>query len=420
MLNFSEVHFFGLPSQSNVYGLTKVCTTQCAKLLVATLRRQVFTIEFMRSSGALLPTAKEVHFTYIPGDANIISIDAFSKSDMSNDFVVGITFIKNAENQASQQYFNIYWEPGSEFNLDTIAQSCTSLQLTFVPFKLYHTRLLSNEVVWLLSGSDCQIHLYREDKKMNKFMERPVTELFPEFKHISSVVLSIDAMNCERQGTRVTAFGCDNGFIGLFLVNVRAKEILKKWSTSHDAPISSLKLFTPKNKIIRPKFFKESEENIEPSCDDVNVIQLLVTTPLEVSVVYMNVCEKGFENQMILPRSNHFDSGICSCVCDVDMDGYNEILLGTYGQELLVYKHRSNWSAMEDVPDSNGATDTFTLIKQRSFASPLHSIKYIDVTGDGLKEIVILAMKGVHILQHSLKDVAYLCEQRLRLSLIHI
>lgn len=50
------------------------------------------------------------------------------------------------------------------------------------------------------------------------------------------------------------------------------------------------------------------------------------------------------------------------------------------------------------------ATDksgTWFLMSQRSFANPIHSILYLDVTGDGVKEFVILTLRGVHIMQVS-------------------
>ena len=34
----------------------------------------------------------------------------------------------------------------------------------------------------------------------------------------------------------------------------------------------------------------------------------------------------------ILNHSDQYDSVTCSCVADVDFDGQNEIILGTYGQ----------------------------------------------------------------------------------------
>ena len=39
------------------------------------------------------------------------------------------------------------------------------------------------------------------------------------------------------------------------------------------------------------------------------------------------------------------------------------------------------------------------LLKRRSFADPILGITEVDITGDGLKEIAVLSLKGLHILQ---------------------
>ncbi|ETE65105.1 Kaptin, partial [Ophiophagus hannah] len=70
----------------------------------------------------LRPVAREVQFTYIPVDAEIVSIDTFNKPSPKRGLVVGITFIKDSGDKASP-FLNIYcdYEPGSEYNLDSIA-----------------------------------------------------------------------------------------------------------------------------------------------------------------------------------------------------------------------------------------------------------------------------------------------------------
>ena len=45
-----------------------------------------------------------------------------------------------------------------------------------------------------------------------------------------------------------------------------------------------------------------------------------------------NVTEKGFSDVHVLPNSKEYDSALCVSVHDVDFDGMNEILVGTYGQ----------------------------------------------------------------------------------------
>ena len=70
---------------------------------------------------------------------------------------------------------------------------------------------------------------------------------------------------------------------------------------------------------------------------------------------------------------------LCACCC---------IILCV--QDVLVYKYQ------ECDADKSG---TWFLLSQRSFANPIHSILYLDVTGDGVKEFVILTLRGVHIMQ---------------------
>ena len=41
---------------------------------------------------------------------------------------------------------------------------------------------------------------------------------------------------------------------------------------------------------------------------------------------------------MILPDSDMYDSVLCTTVADLDFDGENEILLGTYGQVSITPK----------------------------------------------------------------------------------
>lgn len=428
-INLRESHFFGLPTQSNVYCLSKLCgdSTSVNKLLVATLKRQIFTLEYSKHFGLLIPSSKEVHFTYIPNDADIISIDAFNKSGQSNDFVVGITFIKKAENHENNQYFNIYfdWEPGSEFNLDTIAQCGTSLQLPFTPYQLYHTRIKdgeNEEVVWLLSGSDCQIHLYRENTTLHKYMEQPISELFPELEKLPSIALTIDIVHFEALDTRFTVIGCEGAEILLFYVDAKKKEVISTWNTCHDGAISSVCLFATESVVPIPDILLSSEGPLQKEGYSVQPTEynVLVTSTLEQAVVYRNIKIKGFQDQHALPDSDRYDCTLCSCVADLDMDGYNEIVLGTYGQELLVYKYNPGVVAPSRPSRLVKHEGRYDLVWQRSFANPIQSICYMDITGDGLNELVLLSLKGLHILQHSLPEVAELCEERLAEMLLKL
>lgn len=43
----------------------------------------------------------------------------------------------------------------------------------------------------------------------------------------------------------------------------------------------------------------------------------------------------------------------------------------------------------------------FELIWKRSFANPLFAIEFMDLTNDGLKELTVASLSGLHVLQVS-------------------
>ncbi|KAM8835579.1 KICSTOR complex protein kaptin isoform 1-T1 [Synchiropus picturatus] len=392
---FVEDSFSRFPSQSNIYGL---CQAGEQQLLAATLKGKVVSFTYQELQQKIRPVAKEVQFTYIPVDAEIVSIDAFNKSPPKRGLVVGITFIKDSGDKATP-FLNIYcdYEPGSEFNLESIAQSCLNLELQFTPFQLYHTEVHCNdgssETVFLLSGHDQRIHLYKENASLHQFEEQPVERLFPELQQLPSNVLWLDMLSVA-DGRRLSAFGCQNGCVGLALVDQCGPEILQSWQVQFDSPISIVSLFP---------LTCESEADL-PTGEKVKSYNLLVTSTIEMAVVYRDVQECGLSHSICLPESDQWDAVLCALVIDLDFDGQKEVLLGTYGQELLCYKFR---------PSVSKKDDQFELLWRRSFKSPLLSVIYLDLTGDGLRELAVLTLKGLHILQHSLTSTADLVLERL-------
>ncbi|KAM9788457.1 LOW QUALITY PROTEIN: KICSTOR complex protein kaptin [Neosynchiropus ocellatus] len=413
---FVEDSFSRFPSQSNIYGL---CQAGEQQLLAATLKGKVVSFTYQELQQKIRPVAKEVQFTYIPVDAEIVSIDAFNKSPPKRGLVVGITFIKDSGDKATP-FLNIYcdYEPGSEFNLESIAQSCLNLELQFTPFQLYHTEVHcddgSSETVFLLSGHDQRIHLYKENASLHQFEEQPVERLFPELQQLPSNVLWLDTLSVA-DGRRLSAFGCQNGCVGLALVDQCGPEILRSWRVQFDSPISMVSLFPltceteadlptgekglPLRHPTVSRFGFNSQDPFQ-----VKSYNLLVTSTIEMAVVYRDVQECGLSHSICLSESDQWDAVLCALVIDLDFDGQKEVLLGTYGQELLCYKFR---------PSVSKKDDQFELIWRRSFKSPLLSVIYLDLTGDGLRELAVLTLKGLHILQHSLTSTADLVLERL-------
>lgn len=397
---FVEDSFSRFPSQSNIYGL---CQAGEQELLAATLKGKVVCFRYQELQHKIRPVAKEVQFTYIPVDAEIVSIDAFNKSPPKRGLVVGITFVKDSGDKATP-FLNIYcdYEPGSEFNLESIAQSCLNLELQFTPFQLYHTEVQCDdggrETVFLLSGHDQKIHLYKENASLHQFEEQPVERLFPELQQLPSNVLWLDMLSVAGD-RRLSAFGCQNGCVGLALVSQTGSEVLQSWRFQFDSPISSVLLFP----------LRVQTEFSQPSGDksvQTEGYNLLVTSTIEMAVVYRDVQEQGLSHPVCLSESDQWDAVLCALVIDLDFDGQKEVLLGTYGQELLCYKFQ---------PAGRGRDGQFQLQWRRSFKSPLLSVIYLDLTGDGLRELAVLTLKGLHILQHTLTSTADLVLERLAL-----
>ncbi|XP_018591275.2 KICSTOR complex protein kaptin [Scleropages formosus] len=394
-----EDSFSRLPSQSNIYGL---CQAGELELLVATLKGKVLCFKYQDLRQEIQPVAKEVQFTYIPVDAEIVSIDSFNRSPPNRGLVVGITFIKDSGDKASP-FLNIYcdYEPGSEFNLDSVAQSCLNLELQFTPFRLYHTEVRcegdATETVFLLSGHDQQIHLYKENASLHQFEEQPIGRLFPELQELSSNVLWLDVARIAG-GRRLSAFGCQNGCVGLALVEqAEAVTVQQSWRIQMDSPISTVSLFPLR---AEPSAGSDGDPPARASGGKESY-NLLVTSAIEIAVVYRDVQACGMTNPICLPESDQFDAVLCALVTDLDFDGHKEILLGTYGQELLCYKFQA-----ADGGRASDVAERFRLMWRRSFNNPLLSLAYLDLTGDGMRELAVLTLKGLHILQHSLSRTA--------------
>lgn len=243
-----EDSFTRFSSQSNVYGLAGGADGR-GELLAATLKGKVLGFRYQDLRQKIRPVAKELQFNYIPVDAEIVSIDTFNKSPPKRGLVVGITFIKDSGDKGSP-FLNIYcdYEPGSEYNLDSIAESCLNLELQFTPFQLCHAEVqVGNqlETVFLLSGNDPAIHLYKENEGLHQFEEQPVENLFPELKNLTSSVLWLDVHNLPGSSQRLSALGCQSGYVRVAHVDQKNREILQTWTIQQDGPISRVIVFRP-------------------------------------------------------------------------------------------------------------------------------------------------------------------------------
>eukprot|EP00731_Ephydatia_muelleri_P027782 Em0019g655a len=350
-------------------------------------------VEFQR--GCLRPTSNAVNFSYIPTDAEIVSMDIVTKEPSS--VVVGITLIKRSTKEA---FFNLYGihsnHLSSVFKWENIIDDWQTMNLSFTPFQLLHTQILVDnhwEAVFLLSGDDLCVHMFRETADDNVcYKEASAAEWFPELQGLPSAATHIDVQVEEALQHRRTAVGCQSGFLKCTLVSLPT-EIISDWSSKMlDGPITSVKFFT-----------SASNPAAAQSRKVADAVHLLVTSAVEPAIVFIDVFKNGFTCYTTLPNSHLYDCVLCATIADVNWDGRNELVLGTYGKELLVYQLDATVTG----------TMGIRLLWQRSFAHPIHCLWYGDLTGDGLSEMVVVTMGGIHVLQHDLEKAAALCVSRL-------
>ncbi|KAK3909313.1 KICSTOR complex protein kaptin [Frankliniella fusca] len=414
MEHLVDAHYVGLPSQGNVYSLTPLLLPSGAhKIILATLRRRVlsFRYNFTNDSSRLKPLVREVHFTCIPNTAEIVSIDAFHRGSSGEDYVIGITLVKphNDPGRPPEAYLNVYcdqeWESdnshaadrassseasvphvagGSTPSLDNAAQNCRMLELGFVPYQLTHTKLFQkNETVWVLGGSDCQVHILREDTSQNCYIEALAEDTLPEFAEKLPSPPLWTSIAFTTKDIRMSATGCECGYLKMTQCTFDGSQsdITASWELQLQGPISCVRFFS-----------LPTEMHWQPTINNIDHLQfnLLVACSIQPSQVFMSVNKQGLSNGMELPTSASGDAVLCGMTADLDLDGSVEVLLGTYGHQLLVYKWDSN---------------SWELRATRTLPHPVHSLHYLDVTGDGVRELLILTPKGLHVFQHHLEHV---------------
>lgn len=116
----------------------------------------------------------------------------------------------------------------------------------------------NEEILWLLSGSDCLVHIFREDIKKQCFYKEK-NDLFPELNQFESIVIWMDIFNYKENNKyrRFSAVGCENGNFHLFsieLPNQNNPIIVESWKNNFDGPVLSVKFFKGYYKLLNRKF----------------------------------------------------------------------------------------------------------------------------------------------------------------------
>ena len=113
--------------------------------------------------------------------------------------------------------------------------------------------------------------------------------------------------------------------------------------------------------------------------------------------------------------SSDFDSVNGCTILDIDGDGYPEIVLGTYGQELIVYKisENVNDTRKQDSNTSHDLIPNWSVWMRKSFPYPILAVEGWERESrsndsfdmySAASILVVTTIRAIHILQYDKKS----------------
>ncbi|CAH1766404.1 13961_t:CDS:10 [Entrophospora sp. SA101] len=317
----------------------------------------------------------------------IISIEVFSTK--SSILILSITTTGPENNNLSDESRNNKFflrifsltddDDSSEMYIEEalfkVTEQCQLIELGFAPMQLLHSEISHNGESFdglMLCGTDGGIHLYTENEITKKWEERSIQQYYPlhaELGSCNSNVLSLEIK--EFHDIKIIAAGCQNGTLYLSIMK-------KDLTTGNYVQVEEL-----------------SSSVVLPSS----------ITSICIFSSSTSKDKKLFNNPFFLSDCSEYDSVLCSNVMDVDWDGKNEIMVGTYGRELLIYK--------QELIDDVNSFMRFKLLWKKSFAYPIYKIVGLDLNQDCINELIIVTQYGVHVLQPRLDKAKYILFKKL-------
>jgi hypothetical protein len=325
-----------------------------------------------------------------------------------------------------------------------------SFSLNFVPLQLLRKNVSyegNNESMFLISGSDKKIHIFAPDNRYSSLQFSKVDnvkfkyEFLPSLMNLQGSALCIDMYESEH--SQVTAIGYQNGFLQVLIKSKNGSTDGRLHDTPPlflNGPVNSVKLFRCRpNNVPNCSHFLISRtidiinegttQKQEGLDDDLNCLNLVVGEAVGRVTVFRNVEKMLFNDPLVIMpqifnnKNNHssneehriedfsdlhsFDSVLCTHIADIDGDGLNEILVGTYSKNLLVFKVNMEMN-------SEKSSISFELYQKFKFPAPVYSLKTLDINSDGLDELFVCSMFHIHVMQPDLGQAKFKVKQRLK------
>eukprot|EP01117_Protostelium_nocturnum_P014265 TRINITY_DN5420_c0_g1_i3.p1 TRINITY_DN5420_c0_g1~~TRINITY_DN5420_c0_g1_i3.p1 ORF type:complete len:485 (-),score=145.06 TRINITY_DN5420_c0_g1_i3:134-1588(-) len=292
-------------------------------------------------------------------------------------------------------------------NAFSVVDVLQSIPLNFVPFQLGHATYSFPS--FLLSGSDSQIHIYQFQN---------TASIYPQMSSLPSTPISFDIKIIKSR--RIMAIGCQNGYTQLSITDLSNQV----QSIVLDGPVSSIRIFETRTQkssmsadvptlLAHNPLLSQLHTNVVSSAplpvfSSEDEIYVVAADATGMGVLFHNIQKSLLKQPQLLPKSDQFDSITCIAIADIDFDGYYELLLGTYGQQVLIYKERETDTVIVQ-PEVSGVGSErrkekeFYLVKKLSFLAPVMSLYWSPLIPDGTHQLVVVTLNGVHILQPDLE-----------------
>ncbi|CAG8567336.1 4019_t:CDS:10 [Paraglomus occultum] len=226
----------------------------------------------------------------------------------------------------------------------------------------------------IVCGFDGTIHLYTETSR-GKWDEEREQVYFPLLRELAIDRTSITALEIRDINNKIIiAAGCNNGLLHLAIMERDASTGLI--TTRVDLNASSIDLSSLISSMV---VFQSSSSKGD--------IHLVVTCAIERAIIFRSIDKKGLSSPFYLPESTQYDSVLCAHVADVDWDAKKEVLIGTYGRQLLIYK--------ESVNEDNELE--YYLASKHSYPHPIYGIQTVDLKEDYMCELIVNTQYGIHV-----------------------
>ncbi|ORZ31710.1 hypothetical protein BCR44DRAFT_117526, partial [Catenaria anguillulae PL171] len=308
-----------------------------------------------------------------------------------SNLVVAVTLeIPPADDNGKPSYaLHIYGAntPGStlERRLFGLAADVQVIPVEYRPLQIQHVEIHLEGFepnALLVTDQDGPIHIYAEVCTRLRFLQVALDRVFDNFPQINSNVSRVNIHDSDT--TRYLGLGYASGELvlivdhrdpdsGLFDRARQSIHILPLYFT----PITAIHFFTAPHL-----------PSTSTSTRQTPGLHLAVAAASEPALVLPNIHTSLPEvpHALELPHSCTYDTVTCITSEPVLWNGKWQLLLGTYGQRILMY----------DVdPGVNG----FELVGIKTMAYPVYNLVWTDLDGDGVRELVVVSMYCLHVLQ---------------------